>query len=155
MKLEGKSKPTSRLLIRILRANGSIENKGVVCTKAVTDVYVRHLIDLMQAADATFSNYKYHDSGQGSTAPLASDTTLESPCGDSRDTGSQTEGASANIYRTVATHTYQAAYTITEHGVLNLAAVGKLLDRSTFTGIGIAINDRIEFTYELTIPSGG
>ena len=155
MKFEGKARPGGRLSIRILRADGSIEDRGVVCVKYVTNVFVQHLVDVLQAADTTLSDYKYHDSGTGTTTSAVTDTALELPCGDARTTGSQVEGAAANIYRTIATHQYAGNCTITEHGIFNASTSGKLLDRSTFTGVAITINDRIEFTYELTIPSGG
>ncbi len=151
----GSSKPRASLRARVIRANGKVEDLGIIATKLVTTVFVNHIVDLLQAADATFSNYKYHDSGIGTTAPVVGDTTLETPCGEARTVGTQTEGASANIYKTVATHTYAGNFAITEHGVFNAAASNKLLDRSTFTAINVVANDKIEYTYEVTLPAGG
>ena len=146
---------SASLGIRVLRKNGVVEDKGIVCTHAVTDAFVAALVDTLQSSVATFSDYKYHDSGTDSTAEDSTDTALVATCGDARTTGTQIEGTTANIYKSVATHTYGGAYTIVEHGLFNAAAVGTLMDRSVFTGIGVAIGDKIEFTYQLTCTSGG
>lgn len=154
-KLIGKAFIASQLSVRVLRKNGTIEDLGVVCRKAVTDDFVHHLVDCLQANDVTFSDYKYHDSGTGTTAAVAGDTGLETPCGEARTTGTQIEGATGNIYRSVATHTYAGNFAITEHGLFNTLASTILMDRHTFTAINIVANDRIEFTYEITFTAGG
>jgi hypothetical protein len=77
-----------------------------------------------------------------------------------RPTGSLTEGASANIFRTVATLSPDGAGTlaITEHAILSQAATGGgvMLDRSQFSAINLTRgSDSLQTTYDLTIPSGG
>jgi len=151
---EGTCKITGTLSARVIRKDGTIEDKGVVARKVVTTAFVNKLVDALQAA-AYINTWKYHDSGTGTTAENASDTALVTPCGDARDTGTQIEGASANIYKTVATHTYTATKAITEHGVFDAATVGTLLDRSVFSAINVNSGDKIEFTYELTCTAGG
>jgi len=146
---------SASLGIRVLRKDGVVEDKGIVCTHAVTDAFVAALVDTLQSSVAAFSDYKYHDSGTGMNAEAAGDTALQTTCGETRTTGTQIEGATTNIYKSVATHTYAGAYTITEHGLLNTLAGTGLMDRSVFTGIGVAIGDKIEFTYQLTCTSGG
>ena len=145
----------AQLSIRVFRKDGTIEDKGVVSTHSVTDAFVAALVDTLQSAVAAFSNYKYHDSGTGTTAEAVGDTALETACGEARTTGTQVEGATANIYKSVGTHTYAGTFSITEHGLFNIAAVGTLMDRSVFTAITVTANDRIEFTYQLTCTSGG
>lgn len=146
---------SATLSARVLRKNGSVEDLGVISTHAVTDAFVNALVDTLQAAVASFSTFKYHDSGTGTTAESAADTALVTPCGEARDIGTQTEGATTNIYRSVATHTYASAFTITEHGLFNALLNGTLMDRSVFSGIGVSNGDKIEFTYELTCVAGG
>ena len=146
---------SATLRARHLKADGSIVDLGIVCTHKVTDTFVAQLIDTLQSAEATFSDYKYHDSGTGTTAESETDTALETPTGEARAVGTQIEGATANIYKSVATFTYEGDYAITEHGLLNAAAVGDLADRSVFTAIIVVANDRIEFTYTLVCSSGG
>ena len=146
---------TSTLSARVLRRNGDVEDLGVICRKAVTDAFVEEIVDTLQSAVAAFDDYKYHDSGTGTTGAIAANTTLETPCGEARDTGTQTEGATANIYKSVATHTYAGTFAITEHGLFNAAAAGTLMDRHTFSAINVVSGDKIEFTYEITFTSGG
>ncbi len=128
-------------------------DKGVICRKLVTDAYVELLVDELQASVANHSDFKFHGSGTGTTAPVVGDTTLETEV-ETRDSGTQAEAAAA-IYQSVATHTYAGAFAITEHGLLNISTAGTLMDRSTFAAINVVSSDKIEFTYELTVSSGG
>ncbi len=155
--INGRGKLTfeSSLAISAFLANGNIDHYGIVSRKAVTADYAEFLIDLMQAADSTFSDFKYHDFGTGTTPADEEDAELETPTGEAREVGSQIEGATAKIYVTVAVHSFASAFTITEHGVLNAAAGEKLLDRSVFDGVEMAVGDRMRATYSLTAISGG
>jgi len=146
---------SASLSLRVFRGSGVVEDLGVVSTHEVTDDFVAALVDTLQASVAAFSNFKYHDSGTGVGAEDPTDSALGTPCGEARDTGTQVEGATANIYKSVATHTYAGSFAITEHGLFNAAAVGVLMDRSVFTAVNITLGDRIEFTYQLTCVSGG
>lgn len=145
----------SELSIRHIKADGTIIDHGVVSRKVVTDAFVEELVDTLQAVVADFDDYKFHDSGTGVNAEAAGDTTLQTPCGEARDVGTQAEGATANIYQSVATNTYAGAFAITEHGLFNAAAAGTLMDRSVFAAINVVATDQIEFTYQLTCTSGG
>lgn len=144
----------STLSARVIRANGKIEDLGVICRKKVTDVFVNYLVDSLQnSTTSPMDVFKYHDSGIGTTPENKTDTALETPCGDARDEGTQIEGVSANIFRTVAIHTYTADKAITEHGVFSAMDAGTLMDRSVFGIITVGNQDKIEFTYELTCNS--
>ncbi len=146
---------SSSLSIRVFRTTGEIIDYGIVATKCVTDDFVEMIVDVLQATDATFSDFKYHDFGTSSAIEDPTDSGLTAPCGDARTIGTQTEGATANIYKSVATHTFGGAYTITEHGLFNTAAAGVLMDRSVFTGIAFGAGDKAEATYQLTMNAGG
>jgi len=126
-----------------------------VRNRVVTDAYVNLLVDDLQLAQAGHSDFKYHDSGTGTVAEAAGDTALGTPCGEARDTGTQVEGATANIYKSVATHTYAGTFAITEHGLFNAATVGTLMDRSVFSAINVVSGNQIQFSYELSVSSGG
>jgi len=78
-----------------------------------------------------------------------------SPPINSRATGSSTEGASANIYKTIGTITFTSSLAITEHGVFSDTTGGTLLDRSSHAAINVASDDSIEYTYQLTCSAGG
>ena len=141
---------TGALSAKVIRANGEVEHVGVISRKKVTTVFVNALVDTLQSSVSSFSDFKYHDSGEGVTGESNSDTALGSPCGVARVTGSQIEGASANIYKSVGTITYDGSYAVTEHGLFNQSSGGTLMDRSVFSAINVVNNDQIEFTYELT-----
>ena len=145
----------SKLSARVFRSDGRVEDLGVISRRVVTDVFVQYLVDSMQNSTSfPMDVFFYHASGTGTTAEAATDTALVTEV-ESRAAGTKTEGASANIYRTVGTITYSASYAITEHGVFSASTGGTLLDRSVFSAINVAANDSIEFTYELTVNSGG
>ncbi len=145
---------TSTLSAKVFRKDGEIEDLGVVSTHVVTNAFVAYMVDSLQAVEADWDDFKYHDSGTGTTAEAVGDTAMETACGEARDTGSQAEGA-ANIYESVATNTYAGAFAITEHGLFNAANAGILMDRSVFAAINVISGDKIEFTYQLTCTSGG
>jgi hypothetical protein len=148
----GEITPVGRLYAKLFRADGSVVNLGLVSTKVVTDAGVAYLVDALQNLTEP-ENFKYHGSGTGTTAEAASQTALVTEVG-TRATGSQAEGASANIYKTVGTVTYTSTYAITEHGIFSASSTGTMLDRSVFAAINVVNGDAIEFTYELTLPSG-
>lgn len=144
----------STLRGRLIRADGGVVDLGILGTKAVTDVGVAFIVDAFQNTTEV-ENMKFHDSGTGTTAENASDTALETKVETGRTSGTTTEGASANIYRTVGTISYTATRAITEHGIFSASSGGTLLDRTVFSAVNVGNGDSIEFTYELTFPSGG
>lgn len=101
------------------------------------------------------SAFNFHDSGTGTNAPAVTDTGLQTPTGGARVAGTQSTPGSTNVYRTVATISYTSTLSITEWGVFSASSSGTLWDRRTFTAIGVNNGDAIQFTYSLTIPSGG
>ena len=140
-----------------------IEDYGTVGRRVVTTAGVNFIVDAFQNS-VEVENFKYHGWGTGGTAEAAGDTALvtelttQYATDNTRPTGSQTEGASANIYRTVGTLDPDAAVAITEHGVFTQAATGggTLLDRTLFSVINVAASgDTLETTYEITIAAGG
>lgn len=102
---------------------------------------------------------KYHGVGTGTTAAAEGDTGLETESttalnpDSTRATGSLTEGASANVLRTVGTVTFDGSAAITEWGLFNQAATGggTLWSRVVFAAINVASGDSIQFTYDLTV----
>ena len=143
-------KVRAQLSAKVFRG-GKVEDLGVICRRKVTTAFVNYLVDAMQ--DSTtypMDVFKYHDSGTGTTAESNAQTGLITPCGEARDSGTTVEGASANIYKTVTTHTYAGSFAITEHGVFASASAGTLCDRSVFSAINVSSGNSIEFTYQLT-----
>ena len=138
----------------LIRRDGTTLNYGVLGYRVVTTAYVNLLIDELQSSQAAHSTFLYHDSGTGTTAEAAGDTGLLTKVETGRATGTQTEGASSNIYRSVGTISYTATRAVTEHGLFNASSAGTLMDRTVFSAINVVNGDSIQFTYELTATAG-
>jgi hypothetical protein len=145
---------TGQLEILHRRVDGSRVYYGVVSRRVVTTAFVNFVTDQLQTETSVFGDFKYHDAGVGTTAENVADTAIETTDGESRATGTQTESAS-NAYRSVGTISYTTTKAITEHGLFNDSSAGTLMDRSVFSAINVVSGDSIQFTYTLTISSGG
>ena len=145
---------TAELELVLIRASGQRVNYGVVSRRVITTAYVNFIVDQLQTETSVFGDHKFHDSGVGTTAEAVGDTGIETTDGESRATGTQAE-ASANQYRSVGTITYTTTKAITEHGLFNDASAGTLMDRSVFSAVNVVNGESIQFTYTLTVSSGG
>lgn len=130
-----------------------VKDYGVVSRQVVTTAGITALANsFLNTFEPEIFNY--HASGTGGTAEAIGDTALVTEV-ETRVAGTQTS-PSAGAYRTIATVSYTATRTITEHGIFSqLAAGGTLLDRSLFTGIPVVSGDSIQFTYTFTYTAGG
>ena len=137
-------------LSAVVIRNGVREDLGVICRKKVTTAFVEYLVDMLVAEETAFGDFKFHDSGIGVTAENITDTAMGTAWGGARTTGTQLEGATGEIYKSVATTTYSATKAITEHGLFNIATAGILMDRSVFAAINVVDTNQIEWTYQLT-----
>jgi len=151
----------SSLAIKVRRADGILEDYGIVGRKVVTDVGVGYIVDAFQNS-VELENMKFHGLGTGSTAENQTDTALVTELtteytGNVRATGTTTEGASANIYRTVATNTLDGTpgAALREHGIFSASSAGVLLDRTVFAAITLSSGDSLQSTYELTLSANG
>lgn len=152
----------SALSLVHFRLDGRVEDVGVVSRKLVTTAGVGFFVDAWQNI-VEMENMKFHGIGTGVGGESAADTALGTEAttalapDSTRATGSLTEGASANIFRSVATVTVDAAVAMTEHGLLSQAATGGgvLWDRSVFAVQNLAIGDSTQPTYDMTASSGG
>ena len=147
---------TGALKVKVLPASGGIYDYGIVSRKKVTDVFATYLVDSMQTT-GMMNIFRWHACGFSTAAESAADTLLTAETTEARDYGTSTEGATSNIYRSIATHTFQNASTVGEHGLFDSSgnSTGTLLDRSMFAGIAVSSGDQIQFTYELTVVSSG
>jgi hypothetical protein len=154
---------TSALRLEVRHADGTITDYGVVSRRLVTTAGVNFIVDAFQNT-VEVENLKFHGFGTGTNAEASGDTTLQTELttqyavDNTRPTGSTTEGASANIYRTVATLSPDSGGTIaiTEHGVFSATSAGTLLDRSVFSAVNlVAGSDSLQATYDLTLAAGG
>lgn len=139
----------------------AIEDLGIVGRKLVTDTGVGYIVDAFQNS-VELENMKYHGLGTGSTAEDQTDSALGTELtteytGNVRATGTTTEGATANIYRTVATNTLDGTpgAALREHGVFSASSSGVLLDRTVYAAITLSSGDSLQSTYDLTLSAGG
>lgn len=148
--------------LRLFRSNGEIVDLGLASLRVVTTAGVNFLVDAFQNT-TELENLKYHGFGTGAAAEavgntaLTTELTTEYATNSTRPTGTTTEGASANIYRTVATLTPDASVAITEHGVFDQAATGggTLWDRSVFSAVNLnGTGDALQATYDCTFAAG-
>jgi hypothetical protein len=153
-------KLTGQLSARVFRGKRNFlgikkwENLGIIARKKVTVAFANYLVaSLQNQTTSPIDAFKYHDSGIGTNGEANTDTALQTPTGDARVTGTQVQGASANIYRSIGTITYAVAKAVTEHGLFSAATTGTLMDRSVFAVINMGVGEKIEFTYELTVQA--
>jgi hypothetical protein len=143
-----------KLEIVLFRATGEVIRYGVVSYRVVTTAFVDFVTDQLQTETSQFGDFKYHDSGVGTTDPAITDTDIETTDDESRATGTQTE-SSHNVYVSVGTISYTTTKAITEHGLFSQATGTTLMDRSEFSAINVVSGDSIQFTYSLTLTAGG
>lgn len=153
------------LWLTVIRENGDVIPYGLASLRVVTTAGVGYIVDALQNITEP-ENLKFHAFGTGTNAEATGDTALQTELttqynpDSTRPTGTTTEGASANIYRTVATFSPDSGGTIavTEHGVMSQAATGggTLFDRSVFSAVNVVASaDSIQATYEWTLTAGG
>lgn len=151
-----------QLRLVVLKGDGRVLDLGVASLRVVTTAGVNFIVDAFQNT-TELENLKFHGFGTGATAEASGDTALvtelttQYAVDNTRPTGTTTEGASANIYRTVATLSPDSGGTIaiTEHGVFSATSAGTLLDRTVFSAVNlVAGSDSLQATYDLTIAAG-
>lgn len=150
-----------QLYLTHIRSDGEVLELGLASLRVVTTAGVNYLVDCLQNLQEP-ENLKFHGIGTGTNAEATGDTALQTESttalnpDNTRATGSLTEGASANIFRTVGTNTVDVGVACTEHGILTQAATGggTLLDRSVFSVVNLASGDSLQSTYDFTITAG-
>jgi len=144
---------------RLRRFVDAIRKGGIPIPGAmlVTNAGVNFLVDDWDADSLNISDMNFHDSGVGIVAAAVGDTALGTASGPTtRATGTKSQ-PSANIIRSVGTISYTSTLAITEWGLFNTAsrATVNLWDRKVFAAINVSSGDSIQFTYSLTVNSGG
>jgi hypothetical protein len=139
---------------------------GNLSHHVVTDAGVTYMRDDFNNASggADISIFNFHGMGTGANAEATGDTALQTESttalnpDSTRATGTRSVPAS-NQFRSVGTLTVDADTAVTEHGLFTVSGTGSgtLWDRSKFTAINLvgASGDSIQFTYTLTLTSGG
>lgn len=152
------------LFLRKRCGDGRILDLGLASLRVVTTAGVNYIVDAFQGTVEP-ENMRYHGFGTGTAAEAVGDTALvtelttQYATDNTRPTGTLAEGASANVFRTVATLSPDSGGTlaITEHGIFSQAAVagGVLLDRTVFAAVNlVAGSDSLQATYDHTQTAG-
>jgi hypothetical protein len=152
-----------QLSLTIIRGNGQVVDLGLASLRVITTTGVNAIVDAFQNTKE-LENFKFHGWGTGAGAEAAGNTALGTELttqyvGDVRPTGTTEEGASANIYKTVATLSPDSGGTInvTEHGLFDQAATGGgvMLDRDLFTAVPItAGSDSLQGDEQISFAAG-
>lgn len=144
----------------VRRADGRVE-KHDLGSGLVTHAGMRLLSQdtAISAGAATLNVMKYHGSGTGTTAATATDTALQTAIGTTATAGTNTN-ADASPNATVqaqGTVAYGAAAAVTEWGLFNQATLSgaTMMDHRVFAAINVNNGDSIQFTWTLTLNSGG
>lgn len=145
------------LSMRVFRGGELKEDLGLQSVRKVTTAFTKKLADAFCSSTAATNlhNYIFHAVGEGSAAEASGDVLLSNEHA-TRVTGSQTHGATSNIYKTIRTYAAVSAFTAIEHGIFDIitTSAGTLLDRSLVgTPPTLITGDEVEYTYELTINS--
>lgn len=148
----------SSLSLKVEKANGDIWDYGCVGKHLVVTAGKNFIVDAFQNT-TEIENLKYHAVGTGTTAAAVGDTALQTELttqynpDNTRATGSQGEGASANVYRTTGTNTVDSSVALTEWGLLSQAATGggTLLDRQVFSAVNLSSTESLTTQYDLTV----
>jgi len=153
---QGAAAYVGKLYAKKIRKDGTEVDLGLISIGKVTTAFCELMVDQLIAETSVWGDFKFHDSGIGTTDENITDTVIETTDGESKASGTQVE-ASSVIYRTVATITYTTTKAITEHGITNNSAddTGTLMDRSVFSAVNVVNGESIQFTYELTCTAGG
>lgn len=131
-----------------------VDDLGLVGRRVVTTAGVNFLAAAFTNTNEV-ENINWHEYGTGTTAEAVGQTTLVTPSGVARVSGTQSTPGSTNIYRSVATTSFTSSLAITEHGIFSAVTSGTLFDRTLFAAVNVVNGDSIQGTYELTLPSGG
>ena len=86
--------------------------------------------------------------GTGAGTAAKGDTTLFTEASETRVTATTSQSA-ADTNQWVATLTADGAKTITNAGLFNAVSAGSMIVKGDFTGIVLALGDKIEFTVSL------
>jgi len=141
----------------LIRGDGSSLDLGVLGKKSVTDEGVAHMADDWFDGSGNINNFNFHDSGIGVAAENVADGDLGTPAGPTtRATGTLSNPTAPQV-RSIGTIAYTGTLAITEHGLFTTAARAThiLWDRTVFGAINVENLDSIQFTYTLTINTGG
>ena len=150
------------LYLDVHRPHAPIVHLGLAGLRSITDAGVAFLVDAWQNI-VELEIMKYHALGTGTTGESATHTALVTELtteytGNVRATGSLTEGATANIFRSVGTNTLDGTpgAALREHMLMSQAAIGGGVgwDRTLYGAITLISGESLTSTYDMTAGAG-
>lgn len=134
--------------------DGVIISDGLVSCQLVTTAFANYLVDSLQnSTTSPMDVFRYHAVGTGGTSESNTQTALVTEI-ESRENGTLEEGATSNIFKSVATITFTGTHSVSEHGLFSAASLGTMLDRALLTPVDeVQALDEIEYTYQLTVTA--
>lgn len=144
----------------IIRKDGRREERDLG-SGTVTHAGVRRLSQdtAISSGAAAFNIFDNHGTGTGTTAPTVNDTALEAAIGSTATAGTNTNADDDPdaIVQSVATVAYSGTHAVTEWVLASQTTLAgaTIWDRKTFAALNVESGDSIQFTYTLTIASGG
>ena len=105
------------------------------------------ITDLIDGTEANPTWYIGWGTGAGTTAP--GDTTLFTEASETRVVAAMSQ-PTAPVNQFLGTLTADGSKTITNCGTFDAVTNGTLFTKSDFTGIPLALGDKIQFTFQLT-----
>lgn len=145
---------TARWIRGDYRKAPKIVDLGILGHRSVTDAGVAFMATDFFDGSTDITTFDFHDAGTGVGAEAVGNTALGTPWGGARVSGTASNPA-AGQYRSVGTITFTGTFAITEHGLFSASSGPTLWDRTVFSAINVVNTDAIQFTYTLTINSGG
>lgn len=144
-----------------------VEDYGVVSRRVITTTGAEMLVDVFQSSASGLTFY-WHAIGLSSAAESTANTALTNEMttlgygSATRTSGTQTTGATPDIYMTTGTITIDnvssgTPMVIQEHGIFKSSAVAStgLWDRSLTGTQTLSTGDSISIQYSLTVTAGG
>ena len=139
---------------KVYNPDGTLrQDLGLQSVKKITAAFTKQLADAFCAAGSAATGiglFNFHAMGAASTAEATGDTALGAEMG-IKVAGTQTHGATSNVYSSTATIAATTTFGCREYGIFNTLTGGILLDKSTVTNIALNTGDEVVWTYQLTI----
>jgi len=127
------------------------ENCGLRSRGKVTVAFRDFEVDQLQVETAAYGDFKFHEVGLSTTPENNTHSALQTTSGIARATGTQAEGTTADIYKSVGTITADTTETWEEHGIFNASTGPTMMDRSLIVpNVSVVNLDDVEFTYQIT-----
>ena len=150
----------SKIKIRGWFTLKQVRNGKIILERTINNMVVN--AGLAQVAGLILSDiggtaFDYIALGTGTTAVVATDTTLETEI--TSGGGERTSGTGTRITTSVtndtaqlgATFNFTGSYSLTESGIFNASSSGTMLSRQVFSAVNVISGDKLEITWKIQV----